>query len=44
MRSYTGMITSRSLFDLVYSQKIILLKTEGQGTGALNVPEGKRRR
>jgi hypothetical protein len=33
------MITERSLFDLVYGQKIILLKTEEQGSGALNVSE-----
>lgn len=42
MSPCTGMITGRSLFDLVSGRKIILLTPSEQGSGALNVPEGKK--
>ncbi len=42
-RVYAGMITERALFDLLHRARIIQLQTLELGTGALNVPEVKRR-
>lgn len=43
-RVYAGMITEGALFDLLNNARVIQLQTLELGTGALNVPEGKRRR